>query len=166
MLFATTVKGARVPLSPCGVAGCLHGCGGIMLISVPPVADNIKFGAPLREASDAEVEAAARLANAHDFIMDFDKQYDTMVGGRGSALSGGQKQRVAIARAVIRKPKILLLDEVRGCCGCCGCVAVAVAVVACDGTVHDHGWRCDVRCRPRLHLTATAKWRCKRRSTA
>ena len=92
-----------------------------MLISVPPVADNIKFGAPLREASDAEVEAAARLANAHDFIMDFDKQYDTMVGGRGSALSGGQKQRVAIARAVIRKPKILLLDEVRGLCGCCGC---------------------------------------------
>ncbi len=73
------------------------------------VADNIRYGRP--QASDAEVEAAARAANAHEFIAGFPRAYSTPVGERGLQLSGGQKQRVAIARAVLKDPRILLLDE-------------------------------------------------------
>ncbi len=73
------------------------------------VADNIRYGRP--EATDAEVEAAARLANAHGFIQNFPEGYQTLVGERGIQLSGGQKQRVAIARAVLKDPRILILDE-------------------------------------------------------
>ncbi|TPX35586.1 hypothetical protein SmJEL517_g02169 [Synchytrium microbalum] len=74
------------------------------------IRDNIAYGAPW-EATQAEIEAAAKTANIHDFVMKLPDGYDTMVGERGSQLSGGQKQRVAIARALIRNPKILLLDE-------------------------------------------------------
>ena len=73
------------------------------------VADNIKYGCP--DATDEMVMAAARAANAHDFIMEFPDGYDTCVGERGSLLSGGQKQRVAIARAILKDAPILLLDE-------------------------------------------------------
>jgi ATP-binding cassette subfamily B protein len=73
------------------------------------VADNIRYGRP--DASDAEVEAAARAANAHEFIARFPDGYRTRVGERGVQLSGGQKQRVAIARAVLKDPRVLLLDE-------------------------------------------------------
>jgi ATP-binding cassette subfamily B protein len=73
------------------------------------VAVNIRYGRP--EASDAEVEAAARAANAHDFITALPEGYATEVGERGVRLSGGQKQRVAIARALLKDPPILLLDE-------------------------------------------------------
>jgi ATP-binding cassette, subfamily B, bacterial len=73
------------------------------------VADNIRFGRP--DATDAEVEAAARAAAAHDFIAALPEGYATKVGERGVLLSGGQKQRIAIARAVLRNAPVLLLDE-------------------------------------------------------
>ncbi len=73
------------------------------------IKENILYGRP--GASDEEVEKAARLANAHSFIMELEKGYDTFVGERGVKLSGGQKQRVSIARAFLKNPPILILDE-------------------------------------------------------
>lgn len=97
----------------------------IGLVSQEPVlfaatiGDNIAMGlaatanssSPSPQVTQARIEAAARLANAHDFIMRLPAEYDTIVGEKGVSLSGGQKQRVAIARAIIREPKILVLDE-------------------------------------------------------
>ena len=73
------------------------------------IKDNIKFGRPT--ATDEEVVQAAKAASAHEFIIDTEEGYDTMVGERGVRLSGGQKQRISIARMMLKKPQIILLDE-------------------------------------------------------
>ncbi len=73
------------------------------------IRDNIAFGRP--GASEAEIVAAAKAAQAHDFIMSFPQGYDTIVGERGGGLSGGERQRVAIARALVKDAPLILLDE-------------------------------------------------------
>jgi ATP-binding cassette subfamily B protein len=73
------------------------------------ILDNIRYGRPT--ATREEVFAAAKAANAHDFVSDFPEEYETLVGERGVRLSGGQKQRIAIARAILKDPVLLILDE-------------------------------------------------------
>lgn len=102
----------NIPITDCSILDLRNHIGIVSQESIlfnTSVRENIAFGMP--NATLQEIENAARIANAHDFIMNLENGYETNIGERGNKLSGGQKQRISIARAVLKNPNILILDE-------------------------------------------------------
>ncbi|MFN6014740.1 MAG: ABC transporter ATP-binding protein [Flavobacteriales bacterium] len=101
-----------IPITDCSLTDLRDHIGIVSQESIlfnTSVKENIAFGMP--GATMPEIEEAARISNAHDFIMQLENGYDTVIGERGNKLSGGQKQRLNIARAILKNPTILILDE-------------------------------------------------------
>lgn len=102
----------NIPITDCSILDLRNHIGIVSQESIlfnTSVRENIAFGMP--NATLQEIENAARIANAYDFIMNLETGFDTNIGERGNKLSGGQKQRISIARAVLKNPTILILDE-------------------------------------------------------
>ena len=105
--------------------------------------ENIRYGRP--DATDAEIEAAARAAEADEFIRVLPQGYDTFLGERGMRLSGGQRQRIAIARAILKDPPILLLDEATSSLDAHERAARAAGAREAHGAAHDDHHRAPAR---------------------
>jgi subfamily B ATP-binding cassette protein MsbA len=102
----------NIPITDCSIKDLRNHIGIVSQESIlfnATVRENIAFGMP--DASNEEIEKAAKIANAHQFISELQEGYNTNIGERGNKLSGGQKQRISIARAVLKNPPILILDE-------------------------------------------------------
>lgn len=107
-----TIYFDNIPITECSILDLRNHIGIVSQESIlfnTSVRENIAFGMP--NATLQEIENAARIANAYDFIMNLEAGFDTNIGERGNKLSGGQKQRISIARAVLKNPNILILDE-------------------------------------------------------
>ncbi len=114
------------------------------------VKENLRYAKP--DATDREIQAAARLASIHDRIRDLPNGYDTIVGERGYKLSGGEKQRVALARVLLKDPRILILDEATSALDTVSERLIQTRDRACDEGPHDDRHRAsavdDPACRP------------------